>query len=204
MNILLLTTCLALSLAQESDTDAAEEKPPEMGEVLLDVRQPAQVDLDGQTIGQLYRPGEIHMAVQEGQHILRVHLNGIANEHPLVVKGKQTTHVLISEGCVFTPESAQRSTEAQSFTQLTLAAHADQAFMVQLGRDRFMIEPQAPVQLTRATGSHPLTVRNEDGTVIWVKGTLNLFGTSDVTLHFIEGKSPQVSGDASLRGAAAP
>jgi len=204
MKPLFLFVFLGLGLAQDSDTDEVAEPPIEMGSLLLDVRQPVQIDLDGQTIGQLYRPGEIHMAVQAGDHVLRVHLNGVASEHPLTVDDKQATHVLISEGGVFTPERNDDQPEVQAFTELTFAAHADQAFMVQLGRDRFVIDPQTPVQLKRATGSHPLSVRNEDGTVIWVNGTLHLAGTSDVTLHLIEGKSPQISGDATLRGAAAP
>lgn len=195
---------LGVCLAQESDPIEKETPAVATGNLLLDVRQPAQIDLDNLTIGQLYRPGEIQMEVAQGEHTLRVHLSGVATEHALNIKSDQTTHVLISEGGVFTPERVDASPEVQPLTTLTLAAHAGQGFMVYLGRDRFLVEPQSPVQLNRTTGSHPLSVRNEDGTVIWVNGTLQLAGTTDVTLHLIEGKSPQITGDATLRGASAP
>jgi hypothetical protein len=130
MKPLLLWVWLGLGLAQDSTTEASQEEPVEAGRVLLDVRQPVQIDLDGQTVGQLYRSGEIQMEVPEGEHVLRVHLNGEASEHPLIVRGRQTTYVLISEGGVFTPERDEEASEAQPFTQLTLAAHADQAFLV--------------------------------------------------------------------------
>ena len=66
-----------------------------VGELVLDARVPAEILVDGQTVGQLFVPGVVAFGVPAGVRTIRVYTNGTPTDLEVVVPENGSLEVFV-------------------------------------------------------------------------------------------------------------
>ncbi len=183
-----------------SDTlDAADPDVP-FGALEIDCKVPAEILVDGVKLAQLYYPGIARFELRAGVHGLRVYTNGDPTDIPLSIDGDGRSRVLVGRTGI-TVDSVVSTAEAEAtVVPVEFRAVGTMGAELRVGTERYAVPAGGSMQIELPSGSHRLSVRNSDGTVIWASGQLAVTGSERVFVQVAEGRLPEVSGKGSFVG----
>lgn len=178
----------------------AAEPQPEPGTLDIDSRLPAEILLDGRPIAELYQASRIQVDVPAGEHTLKVYTNGNPEEIDIEVAADDSLMVLIGRtGLSIDAKVAEGLREVPDAPVAVQVRMSDSiGAKIYVDRDRYMVGPNAQLDLQLPAGSHKVSVRSDDGTVVWATGTLSVDGPDAVVVQLSEGRMPEVSGQGSF------
>ncbi|MBX2798812.1 MAG: hypothetical protein KTR31_14145 [Myxococcales bacterium] len=177
---------------------ASAEPPPstETATLVVDSKVPAEVLVDGQKLAQLWAPGEVAFQIIPGAHALRLYTNGDASDFPLVLAAGGEVRVMVGRTGISLDDSADPTAASDDEAQTVPVEFRTMGRGVQLRLDRQRITltegERKSVEL--APGNHRLSVRSQDGTVIWANGTLEVQRGASLVVQVAEGRMPELSG----------
>lgn len=191
------------ALPSASNPDAAtpvmaERSPAQQrGVLVFDSRVPTEILVDGTTVAKLFREGKLQVDVPAGVRSLRVYTNGTPQDLEVVVPASGTLDVLVGRTGLSVDPSATRSVPNEvpaGDVAVQVRMTGPIGARLYLDDKRFEVGAGSQVDLALPTGDHPLSVRNENGTVVWASGTLKVEGPDAVVVQLSEGRLPEVSG----------
>jgi hypothetical protein len=178
--------------ADNPDAEAAPTAPATMGQLQVEALLPTEIVVDGVKIAQLWLPGSATFSIPVGDHLLRVYTQGKPNDLRIHVDGERGLKVLVGRTGVSTEQAAAPDLDATVAVEFRVMG--TRAATLRLDDGKHKVQPGQPLALELDAGSHPLSVRSEDGTVIWASGVLAISGAAPVVVHVTEGRMPEVSG----------
>lgn len=194
----MLTFLLAISVFAQ---DGASSASPPQGHLVLDARLPMELLVDGQPLAQLYKAGEVRLELLAGTRRIRVYTNGLPNDLDIVVPQDGEVHLLAGRSGVTVGNAARAvPVEVAATTEIPVQVRMTDNTGARLHVDqhRYEIGAGAQLDLSLPSGSHDVSIRSENGTVVWAHGTLMVTGPDPVVLQLSEGRLPEVSGKGSF------
>lgn len=188
--------------APSAATRPAEPVPAEVeagaptaaaGQVVFDVRQPAELLIDGVKLGQLYYAGQARFDIVPGRHVVRVYVSGQPTDGEIEVVAGTETRVLVGRTGLSISRQALDAPEADA-VPVELRVVGGSGAQVRLDAQRFDLPPGGKLSTTLATGAHAVSFRSADGTVIWATGTLRIAAGDPIVVQLAEGRLPEISG----------
>lgn len=179
----------------------AQDAPPAPGLLVLDARLPMELTVDGQPLAQLYKAGEVRLELPAGTRRIRVYTNGLPNDLDVVVPTGGEVHLMAGRSGLSVSTAALAApvevlADARIPVQLRMADSI--GARVHVDQQRIAVGAEAQVDLLLAPGKHAVSVRSDDGTVVWASGTLTVSGPGTVVMQLSEGRMPEVSGKGSF------
>ncbi len=200
----MLTLLLALAAASEPAPTAPEAVPssgstrPETGVIEFDSRLPAEIQLDGHTLAQLYHQGLFRTRAPLGPHEVLVLTNGHARKLTVDVSRTATAVVFIGRNGLTASTRLEPLPEEGGVAPVELRVLGREEVLITVGDRRYRMLPGAYRVLTLPVGTHPMSVRSASGTVLWAKGRLQITRTTPAIVQVTEGRMPEVSGDGAV------
>ena len=178
----------------------AAEPPPADGTLDIDARLPAEVLVDGRPVAELYQASRMQLVMPAGQHTLKVYTNGNPEEIEVIVPPDDTLMVLVGRTGLSIDARVASAARKVGTAPVAVQVRMRDTIGARLyvGQDRYKIGPSAQLDLQLPVGPHTLSVRSDDGTVVWASGTLDVRGPDAVVVQVSEGRMPEVSGKGSF------
>jgi hypothetical protein len=165
------------------------------GELLLDAKVPAALSVDGRMLAQLYEPGVLRVPVSAGAHQLSISIDGTPQLFDVTVGEDEVRVILAGRTGVTLGEVRKATTQVAGVpVDVEFRARGPAAVMVQVGRERIVLAPEAIKHLSLALGDHPMTVRSSDGTSVYARGVLRVVGGEVMVVQVTEGATPEATG----------
>lgn len=176
------------------------EQAPATGELLVDAKVPAELQIDGLVVGQLFVASRLNLTLPAGERRLAVTREGNAEELVVNVPADGSAIVIIGKTgtSVGKPSDLPDPPTVTGPVKLEVRVEGDAIMQLRLGRSRFEVVPGQLLSLEMARGPHAISVRSSDGTIVWANGTLELRGGEMAVLQLAEGRMPELTGDARL------
>lgn len=166
------------------------------GEVVLDVRLPSRVSLGGEILADLFQAAVLKVERPAGQVALVVSTQGEPERVVLQVPESGQIRALIThEGISSAALVAASDPEATGPMVLAVRTVGSSRLMLVVDGARHTVGPASPLEITLAPGDHALTVRSQDGAVVYSRGVLSVANGGEGVLQLVEGAGPQASGD---------
>jgi len=162
----------------------------------VDAKLPTEVVLDGRKVAEVWEPARLSLEVPAGAHVLRVYRAGNPTDLQLTFAPEQTIDVVVGRtGVTATPGAVvDPAADEEPAGDVTVELRALQATQVRIGRERLVLGDGEDRTLDLPVGTHPISVRNPAGTVIWAKGQLVVQAGSRIVMQIASGRMPEVSG----------
>lgn len=186
---------LLSSLALAGQPDALQAVP--MGSLLVDAKVPAEILIDGERIGQLFVATELRVAVPAGAHTLSVVREGRPEDLTVdIVEAADTVLVVGRNGTSVGSrlEELAVQDDPDALVAVDVRVTGEARLQLRLGGSRFDLVPGQAMTLHLPQGSHPVSLRNHNGTVVWATGSLVLKGGDTAVVQLAEGRLPELSG----------
>lgn len=165
------------------------------GNLVVDAKVPVEIWVSGQLVGELVQPSELHLEVDAGTTELNLVVAGKPQAYTVDVPTEGSAVVVVGRTGVTTGERAAPETEGEPAgshpVEFRSAAREDIVLVV--GEDRIPLAPREVVKLDLAPGSHPMSLRNKSGTIVWAHGTLDV-GGDGLVVQVADGRMPETSG----------
>lgn len=173
----------------------ADEAPTvATGELVFDARLPSELRVDGRTVAVLYATGTFAMQAPLGPHQVVVITNGTARTIDVEVPRTGSVVVMVGRTGLTAGKRGPTLAEDGSVVPLDLRVTGDRDVLVQIGEQRWHVNARGSKAVEVPVGSHAMSVRSGNGTVVWATGTLDLTAAGPVVLQLTEGRMPEVSG----------
>ncbi len=170
--------------------------PP--GTLSVDSKLPAEVLVDGIKLVQLWHPGTVSFEVEAGPHALRIYTNGNPADHALEIVSGSISRVLVGRTGTTLEDPKRRVSDADGTVPVELRVVGTGA-RVFLGEQRLSLSNGERTAIELSPGDHALSVRSQDGTAIWARGTLEVGVGEPLIVQITEGRLPELSGAGSFR-----
>jgi len=191
-----MLTLLLTSWVWAADPPAPDAKPTH-GTLVVDSHLPAEVLIDGKTIGQLFQDATLRVEVPSGLRMLRVYTNGQPQDLSITMPADGEIHLLIGRtGVTVDQQSALSDDDEQVMVPIQIRVAGSVGVQLVVERERYALKAGEQRSLEWASGDHQVSVRSHDGTVVWARGTLTVSGKDLVLVQLSEGRLPEVSGQA--------
>jgi hypothetical protein len=165
--------------------------------LVFDCKVPAEILVDNVKLGQLWFPGVVTWKVAAGSHVARVYVGGTPSDHPLeVTPGAERTILVGRTGTTVSDTTSAPTAATTGPSHVGFRVIGAPAAQVRIDEHRELVEAGREYVIDLATGSHPLSLRNAEGTAIWSTGVLVVTGEGAVVVQVSEGRMPEVSGGA--------
>jgi hypothetical protein len=169
-----------------------------IGRILVDARVPAEIRVDGKPLVQLWIPGRLEFAAPVGDHTLTATVGGDPVEVPVTVPlGPEQRAVVVIGRTGTTAHTEVTAESTANPAQVEVRVAGPGSVQVRVDDRRWTLTSAKTLSLDLAAGGHPVTLRSQDGTVIWATGTLSIIGGDSVVVQVSEGRLPEVSGNGS-------
>jgi hypothetical protein len=168
------------------------------GELVLDAKVPAALTVDGLVQAQLYYPGRLAVSVDAGEREVVVTVAGKPTPFTLVFGEQDRQVILAGRTGITVGEVKQMATvdaAAAVPVQVQLRATGPAPVMVQIGRERFVVDPRNQVNVELTSGEHPMRILSIDGMMVYARGTVVIGTGQDMVIHVKEGSVPEVAGE---------
>lgn len=199
--MMMLTCLVALADPVARNPDAPVDQGPDViaarGVVDFDVRLPAEIRVDGAAVATLYGAGVLQLKLAPGPHEVMVLTNGIPRSLAIQVELDERGKVLVGRNGLTASAESLAPDDVGGDAAVELRVVGGQEVLVQIGRDRYRVDGRGTSTVDIPVGTHRMSVRNGDGTVIWASGRLDLKRAGDVLILLAEGRLPEVSGPGS-------
>ncbi len=164
------------------------------GDVVFDLKVPARLVLDGQSVAEVHVESVLRVPVAAGTHQLSVTVANSVQSYDLVVGDGQVVVLIGRTGTTVGKPEAAVAAEAGGLCSVRFRVSAAERMMVQVDRQRVLVGPGEGVALPLAPGEHELSVRNVDGTQVFARGTLQVLASGEAVAQISEGRMPETSG----------
>jgi hypothetical protein len=163
--------------------------------LVIEAKVPAEVWVAGRLAGELVMPCELHLQTNPGETELTVLTSGTPKRFTVDVPETGSARVIVGRTGITTgqdaPEPAVESEGTESQVEFRSTAREDVVLII--GDTRLNLAPEATVHLDLAHGTHPLSLRNGRGTVIWAQGSLQVDGDG-LVVQVADGRMPEIAG----------
>ena len=187
------------ALAQSPNPEAEPTRPAiaALGELAFDIRLPAEIELDGQTLVKTFGTGRYTTDAVVGAHRLRVYLNGRPHSLDIEVTDVARTTVMIGRNGLSSTNELIDLPDESGLASVEFRVLGREDLTLVLGAERTRLVPGKRHRVELPVGEHEIAVRNGHGTVVWASGTLSLTQARPVVVQLTEGRMPEVSGSGS-------
>jgi hypothetical protein len=175
---------------------ALSSLPAVAGELVVDVKVPARVAVDGEVVADVYQDGVLRVPWADGAHQVTVTVAGspqrldvTAAAEPVVLLVGRTG---ISIGAVANPAAPPVADAVAS--DVRFRTIGTERLLVQIDAQRVAVSPGKGILLPLQVGDHPISVRSGDGTSVYARGVLTITGGADNVVQVTEGALPETSG----------
>lgn len=193
MLTLVLAAVFAAPAAPEEEAEADVEAV-ETGRIEFDSRLPAEIQVDGTTLAQLYQPGTLATRMPVGSHEVVVLTNGRARPLTVDVSSTATAVVLVGRNGLTASARLEPLPEEGGVAPVELRVLGEEEVLVTVDDRRYRMRPGTTRTLTVPVGRHAMSIRSASGTVLWARGHLELSHTTPAIIQITEGRMPEVSG----------
>ena len=164
------------------------------GNLVVDARVPAEVWLSTEMVGKVFRPAELHFEAEAGPTELTIFVDGEPHRVEVEVSETGETRVLVGRTGITTSGPAAGPTPAaEGPLSVDFRVTGREDLVLTVGRDRYRVSPGKTLTLEVASGSHPMTLRSDDGTLLFARGTLEVV-SEGVVVQLSDGRLPEVIG----------
>lgn len=171
----------------------APEVPP--ATLTFDCKVPAEILVDGVKLGQLWFSGVSSWKVAPGHHVARIYVAGTPDDHALDVRSGDALTFLVGRTGTTLSDSGSAAPVAAGPSRVGFRVVGAAAVELRVDDVRTLVKAGTEHVLDLPAGSHPLSLRNADGTAIWSTGVLEVTGGTAI-VQLSEGRMPEVSGGA--------
>ncbi len=165
--------------------------------LVIDVKVPVEVWLDGELAGQAVLPCELHYERPAGPAELILVIAGRNQPYRVDVPESGVARVVVGRTGVTLSEDEASTPAAEPaaayVVEIRSASRED--LVVVLAGKRLTLAPHEVRTVDLAPGTHTLSVRNPHGTVVWAQGKLHVLGAG-LVVQLTDGRMPEVSGNA--------
>jgi hypothetical protein len=168
------------------------------GDLVVEARVPVELYVDGHPVAKLFQPGVLRTPLPSGEVEVGLFVDGrlekrrvvLAEADAVIVAGR--TGLSWPEDSLAVPAGGGAAPEAVGGT-VSLRSVADEDIVVQLSRERHHLPVGGELSVEVPAGTHRMSVRSGDGTVIWANGTLSVFAAGAI-VQVSDGRMPEVLG----------
>jgi len=194
---------LFLFVAAALAADAPMQAPPPndadgstvtSGVLTIDAKLPAEVLVDGVRLAQTYAAAELSFDIVPGDHLLRVYTHGQPHDVNVAIEPGKEVSVVVGRTGV-SSEQVDAGPTASGSVPVEFRVLDGMASMIRIAGAKHTIPQGERLTLDLPVGTHPVSVRSADGTIIWASGRLTVDGGESVVVQVAEGRLPEVSGD---------
>lgn len=172
--------------------------PAQGAEIILHSRVPVEVAVDDERIATLLAPADLHLSVEAGLHELLLWVNGSPHSVEVDVPARGAATVVVGRTGVTTGVIEAEPVDPELPATVQLRGTGGESVEVRLGAERHIVDPAGTVELQLPAGTHPLSLRNTLGTVIWATGELVLPPDGEIVVQVADGRAPEVMGAGSV------
>jgi len=166
------------------------------GTLRIDIKLPAEVLLDGVKLAETYVPAQLSFEVVAGPHLLRVYTHGDPHDLPIEVEAGDALSVVVGRTGMSGDRTTGTAPDPNGIVPVEFRVLDGMASTIRIDGGKHTIPQGDRLTLDLPVGTHPVSVRSADGTIIWATGRLTLGGHEGVVVQVAEGRLPEVSGDA--------
>jgi hypothetical protein len=166
------------------------------GGVIIDAEVPVELRVEGRPYLTLLYPAQARFEHPKGATELTLFVNGVPRK--ITVQIPETGHVRVVVGRNGVSHSTpDDDTPVAKDSTVVFRAIGLESVQLRIDGERHFVSPKQPLSVKLTTGRHPMEVRNNEGTLIWAKGILELSGRENVVVQMTEGRMPEVVGSGS-------
>jgi hypothetical protein len=186
-----------LALAADPAAGAASAPTPDTvsSTLVVDAKLPAEILIDGHKLGQLWAPARVSFTLPPGDHLLRVYTHGEPHDLPLTLPEGDGLAVVVGRSGLTAEKLPAGDHVASGIVPVEFRVLGGAPAMVRFADARHTIPQGDRLTLDLPVGTHTVSVRSGDGTVIWASGRLTVGGDEKVVVQLAEGRMPEVSGE---------
>jgi hypothetical protein len=169
------------------------------GDLVVDAKVPAEIWIGGELAGQLAIPGEMRFQEPAGKTEVTVVLGARPNKIEVDVPDKGEARVLVGRTGITAGEpdpvaatDAAPAIPAAAYS-VEFRSAGSEDMQLRLDDQRIALAPKQVRKVDLAPGSYQLSIRNESGTVVWARGTLDV-GGAGLVVQVADGRMPELSG----------
>ena len=163
------------------------------GGFIVDAQVPVELRIGEQTYVKLYYPGQTRMEYAPGDVDMTVLVNGNPSTVRMDIPESGYAQLVVGRNGTSVAERTTQS-EVKAESPVTFRAVGRESMQIRLNNTKYSVSPDHELKQTLSTGTHKLEIRNEEGTLVWAKGVLNVSGKEPVVLQLSEGRLPEVIG----------
>lgn len=165
------------------------------GDLVVDVKVPVTLSLDGQQVADVFQPGVLRMPIPDGAHKVTAVVGGKPQVFEVTI-GLTPVVLLVGRSgtTVGAPDALPPPVVAGGDIPVRFRSAARDRLLLQIGGQRVVVAPGVGLSLPLSLGEHEMTVRSPDGTSIYARGVLVVAGVGDLVVQLAEGKMPETSG----------
>lgn len=165
------------------------------GDLVVDVKVPVNVSIDGQQAADVFQPGMLRLPVDDGPHKVTVVVAGKPSVFDVTIGPSPVVLLVGRSGTTVGAADAQPVPLATGADiPVRFRTTARDRLLVQIAGQRVVVAPGVGVTLPLGLGEHEMTVRSPDGTSIFARGMLVVGGSGELIVQLSEGKMPETSG----------
>jgi hypothetical protein len=170
------------------------------GEVVIDARVPAEIEVERQKWATLLRPGVVRFSASPGTLAMVVYVDGDPQPVAVTVPATGAATVLIGRsgvtGGVDVKVGAAAADAVVGPAAVEVRNSGARPVMVRVDGVAYTIDPRSPLSWSMPAGIYRFEVRDVAGRAVWARGRLQV-GGGPVVVQVSEGRFPEVSGDRS-------
>lgn len=198
MSLLFLAFAFASEpLVATPPVDEGSERGAVASTLHIDSKLAAEVLVDGVKLAQLYGPARLDLTVAPGDHLLRVYTHGQPHDLPLRLPEGEEVTVVVGRSGLSSAAVVGASAPVSGVVPVEFRVVGGAPAMLRFSDARHTIANGDRLTLDLPVGSHDVSIRSGDGTVIWAVGRLTV-GGGEMVVQLAEGRVPEVSGGGSF------
>jgi len=161
--------------------------------LVIEAKVPAEVWVAGQLVGELVMPSELHLEAEPGETEVTLLTNGTPKTVVVDVPETGLTRVVVGRTGITTGQVPPNVQPEGTRSEVEFRSSAREDVVLIVGDTRYTLAPGATLRVEFSHGTHPLSLRNGGGTVIWAQGSLQVDGDG-LVVQVADGRMPETAG----------
>lgn len=163
------------------------------GNLVVEAKVPVEVWVADRMIGELAQPAELHVDAEPGPTKVVLMVGGEPTTLEVDVPAEGSARVLVGRTGITTGQQAAPERGDAAAHRVEFRSSASEALVLVVADDRHTLSPRETLALDLPPGKHPLSLRNQNGTVVWAHGTLIVDGAG-LVVQLADGRMPEIAG----------
>jgi hypothetical protein len=168
------------------------------GVLVVDARVPAEVQVGGQPVVQLFQPGVVRLDWPSGPSTVTVLVGGTPQDVPITMTESGTATILVGKTGITTGQRATAEPSATGTRKIEFSTTGTVGMLLIVDDARHVLASGDVLTLDLPDGNHKIALRDQAGTVIWARGSLIVGGAGPdaAIVQLSEGRMPEGSDGA--------